>query len=39
MTPRDVDQLHPDEYRAMVAYMVKEAREHKRAAQRARRGR
>jgi hypothetical protein len=31
MTPRDVDQLSEDEYRAFVRYMNKEARELERA--------
>jgi hypothetical protein len=37
MTPRQVDQLHPDEYAAMVAYAVAEQRAEQRAARQARR--
>jgi len=39
MTPRQVDELEPDEYRAMVAYANREQREAQRAARKARRGR
>jgi hypothetical protein len=39
MTPRDVDALSPDEYRAFHRYMAAELRERKRQADRARRGR
>jgi hypothetical protein len=37
MTPRDVDELHPDEYQAMVDYAIREQREERRAARKARR--
>jgi hypothetical protein len=37
MTPRQVDELHPDEYRAMVAYAVAEQRADQRLARKARR--
>jgi hypothetical protein len=39
MTPRQVDELHPDEYKAMIAYANREQREQQRAARKARRGR
>jgi hypothetical protein len=39
MTPRDVDQLHPDEYVAMVDYAVREQRAEQRAIRKAERGR
>lgn len=39
MTPREVDEMSADEYRAFRRYMVAELRERKRAADRARRGR
>jgi hypothetical protein len=31
MTPRQVDELRPDEYEAMVAYALREQREQRRA--------
>lgn len=31
MTPRQVDELHADEYRGMIAYAVREQRERRRA--------
>ena len=37
MTPRDMDQLHPQEYAAMLRWIEREARERKRAERRARR--
>jgi hypothetical protein len=37
MTPRQVDELHPDEYRAMILFANREAREQRRAAARAQR--
>ena len=39
MTPRQVDELHPEEYRAMWDYAIKVTRDEARAARRARRGR
>jgi hypothetical protein len=39
MNPRQVDELHPDEYEAMIRYQARAQREEKRAAARARRGR
>jgi hypothetical protein len=36
MTPRDVDQLHPEEYRAMVDYANREIRAANRAARKRR---
>ena len=43
MTPREVDELYPDEYTAMVRYIERRAleaeRERKRAERAARRGR
>jgi hypothetical protein len=39
MTPRDVDRLTPDEYRAMIDYAVTEQRAEQRAVRQARRGR
>jgi hypothetical protein len=37
MTPRQVDELTAEEYRAMTDYAVRESRETERAARRARR--
>lgn len=31
MTPREVDELHPEEYRAMTDYAVREQRAERRA--------
>lgn len=39
MTPRQVDELTPDEYAAMLAYVVKAQRAERRAERKARRGR
>jgi hypothetical protein len=39
MHPREVDQLYPDEYRAMVDYAVKVQRDERRAMRKAERGR
>lgn len=39
MTPREVDELSADEYRAFERYMSAELRERRRQAERARRGR
>jgi hypothetical protein len=39
MTPRQVDELTPDEYAAMIAYAVREQREAERAERRAARKR
>lgn len=39
MTPRDVDAMSDDEYRAFFRYMQAELRARKRAADKARRGR
>ena len=38
MHPREVDQLHPDEYLAMVDYAVKVQRDERRAMRKAERG-
>jgi hypothetical protein len=38
MTPRQVDELHPEEYEAMVRYAIREQRDQAREARRARRG-
>ena len=35
MTPREVDQLHPDEYHAMVDYAIKVQRDEQREARKA----
>jgi hypothetical protein len=35
MTPRQVDELSPAEYQAMIAYAVKSQRDEERAARRA----
>lgn len=37
MTPREVDELSPAEYRALTQYALREMRERSRAAKRARR--
>lgn len=39
MTPREVDELHPDEYEAMVRAAVREQRAERRAARKSSRGR
>lgn len=39
MNPRQVDALHPDEYRAMTDYAVREQRQDRRAARAAERRR
>lgn len=39
MTPREVDELHPDEYDAMVSYAAREQARERRAARAAKRGR
>jgi hypothetical protein len=38
MTPRQVDELHPEEYEAMRAYAIRVQRAEQRAARKARRG-
>lgn len=38
MTPREVDELHPEEYEAMREYVIKVQRAERRAARKARRG-
>jgi len=35
MTPRQVDELTPDEYAAMIAYAVKQQRDERRQARKA----
>jgi hypothetical protein len=37
MTPREVDELTPDEYEAMTRYALREQREQAKAARKARR--
>jgi hypothetical protein len=39
MHPRQVDELHPDEYQAMIDYAVKVQRDERRAIKKAERGR